>query len=117
MSIVEPETSLMARTPLMMMSGSFDSDRLFDPRMRMREPPPVVPLVCVTITFAARDDSRSLTPLTTVFGMESVLIVAMLLPDSRLSSDSPVALTSPDRGALRSRRARNRPWPSRSDRQ
>ena len=94
MSIVDPVTSLIARTPSMMMSGSFDSDRLFDPRMRMREPPPVVPLVCVTTTFAARDDSRSLTLLMTVFGIESTLMVAMLLPDSRRSSDSPVALTT-----------------------
>ena len=92
--IVEPDTSLMARTPSMMMSGSFDNERLFEPRMRMREPPPVVPLVCVTTTFAARDDNRSLTPLTIVFGIESVLMVATLLPDSRRSSDSPVALTT-----------------------
>jgi hypothetical protein len=94
MSSVDPDTSLMVRTPSMMMSGSFDRDRLFDPRMRMRDPPPVVPLVCVTTTFAAREDRRSFTPLTSVFGMESVLMVATLLPDSRRSSDSPVALTT-----------------------
>ena len=94
MSIVDPDTSLIARTPSMMMSGSFDNERLFDPRMRIREPPPVVPLVCVTTTFAARDDRRSLTPLTTVLGIESMLIVATLFPDSRRSSDSPVALTT-----------------------
>ena len=92
--MVDPVTSLIARMPSMMMSGSFDNERLFDPRIRMREPPPVVPLVCVTTTFAARDDNRSLTLFTAVFGMESALMVAMLLPDSRRSSDSPVALTT-----------------------
>ncbi len=33
-----------------MMIGSFVSETELDPRMRMRDPPPVVPLTCVTIT-------------------------------------------------------------------
>jgi hypothetical protein len=41
-------TSLFARTPSMMSSGSFYSDNEFAPRTRMREPVPAVPLDCCT---------------------------------------------------------------------
>ncbi len=77
----------------MRMSGSFDSDTELEPRMRMREPVPLVPLVWVTVTLAARDESKSFTPLVITVGSESTVSAAMLFPVSRWRSDAPVALT------------------------
>lgn len=62
--------------------------------MRIREPPPVVPLVWVTTTLGARDESRSLTSLMAVLGTSFALMVATELPVSRRRSDSPVAATT-----------------------
>jgi hypothetical protein len=78
--------------PSMMMSGSLESETELEPRMRMRDPVPLVPLVCVTVTFAARDDSKSFTPLTIIVGNESTVSAAMLFPVSRWRSEAPVAL-------------------------
>ena len=92
--IVLPPGSELARTPSMRMMGSLVSDTELDPRIRIREPPPVVPLVCVTVTLGAREDSRSLRLLIADFGTASALMVATALPVSRRRSDSPVAATT-----------------------
>ena len=52
-------TPPLARTPSMKMSGSFDSDTEFAPRMRMRVPVPVVPELWRMLTPAVRPCSRS----------------------------------------------------------
>jgi hypothetical protein len=91
--MVEPAGSETERMPSMITSGSFESETELEPRMRMREPVPVVPLVWVTVTLAAREDRRSLTPLTITVGMESTRSAAMLFPVSRCRSEAPVAFT------------------------
>ena len=77
------------------MMGSLESDRLVAPRMRTREPLPVVPPLCNTSTPGTRELSRS----AALVGAASWVIlaasmVATLLPNSRFCCSSPVADTT-----------------------
>ena len=76
------------------MIGSLRSDRLVAPRIRMRDPVPVVPPLCITSTPGTRELSRS----AAFTGAASCAIldasiVPTLLPLSRLSCSCPVAET------------------------
>ena len=76
------------------MIGSLRSDRLVAPRIRMRDPVPVVPPLCNTSTPGTRELSRSAA--FTGVASSAILeasIVPTLLPLSRLSCSCPVAET------------------------
>ena len=77
------------------MIGSLESDRLLEPRMRIRLPVPVVPPDGSTWTPGARALSRSArfvgAATSTVFVAS---IVATEWPSSRLSCSAPVAVTT-----------------------
>jgi hypothetical protein len=88
------EVALLTRTPSMMSSGSFASEMLLAPRMRMRELPPVVPVAWVTVSPETRDCSTSEKLFTAAWSTESALILPTLFPDSRASCVSPVAVTT-----------------------
>ena len=76
-----------------MISGSFESDTEFEPRMRMREPAPVVPLASCTVTPAARDESTVVRFVTAACGTCSgTLMLAVETPLSRRDCSCPVAV-------------------------
>ena len=86
---------LSMRTPSTTMIGSLRSERLVAPRIRMREPVPVVPPLCITSTPGIRELSRS----AVLFGAASCVILAAsivptVLPSSRFTCSSPVADTT-----------------------
>ena len=64
------------RTPSTYTTGSFESDRLFEPRIRMRVPVPVVPPASWTIKPGARALSR--------FDMSSTGALLVMSPASNL---------------------------------
>jgi len=77
-----------------MTNGSFGSDTLFAPRMRMRAPPPTVPVDGRMFTPAARPDSKSVMLVIGWFStMSDGRIVLTALPFSR-ARDSPLVVTS-----------------------
>ncbi len=82
------------RTPSMTSSGEFCSDTLFEPRIRMREPEPVWPALCTTVTPAARPWIRSLNRFTGPSDTWSTWITPTELPISRFVCCWPVAVTT-----------------------
>ena len=93
----------------MMMIGSLLSDTELEPRMRMREPEPVVPPDVATATPAARPLMRLEKFGTAASSPRSgTSMTAGALPSSRRSCVSPVAVvTTPSRRAARWARAKS----------
>jgi hypothetical protein len=77
----------------MMSSGSFDSDTLLEPRIRMRWLPPVVPLDDCTVTPGERAVSSCDTLVTLAISMSATLMLPTVLPTSRRRCVSPLAVT------------------------
>ena len=87
--------ALSTRTPSTTMIGSLRSERLVAPRIRMREPLPVVPPLCMTWTPGIREFKRS----AVLVGAACCIIagasiVPTVLPSSRFSCSCPVADTT-----------------------
>src|SRR5207247_3960789 len=88
-----PLVPLLTRMPSMKNTGSFDSDTLLEPRIRTREPPPVVPLEGITVTPAARAFRRSAKLVIAVFGVFSTLMWDTSVGCVRSRCCSPLAVT------------------------
>ena len=87
--------TLSMRTPSTTMIGSLRSERLVAPRIRMRDPVPVVPPLCITSTPGTWELSRSVA--FTGAASWAILAASMLptlLPSSRFSCSCPVADTT-----------------------
>ncbi len=79
--------------PSTITSGSFVSDTEFEPRIRIREPAPVVPPPCITVTPATRPFNSCDALFTAGNGTSSAtLMFPVDAPLSRLSCCSPVAV-------------------------
>jgi hypothetical protein len=85
-----------------MMSGAFDSDMLLLPRMRIREPAPVMPLLGSTTAPATREVMRSEALVTAAIGTSETSMTPIELPISRCCCSCPVAVatTAPSSSAV-----------------
>ena len=95
-----PPPPLSTRTPSTYTTGSFDIERLLDPRMRIRAPAPAIPPDAATVTDGSRPANASENDCTGALSMRDMSTVAIVLPNCFFSTAAPAPVTTTASSAI-----------------